>query len=205
MQTIHQEITVTTDGACWPNNGKGNGGWAVVLRWTGGGDGLLKHGADQSIELKGHSYPTTNNAMELHAIRAGLESAIQVIETLTPGARPVIVIRSDSQYAINACTTWGDKWERTGWVLAMRGKRGQPVKNRQLIEAVRALTKGRIVKFTWVRGHAGDKDNERCDELAAVAMEQIREVLGWPATPMPVDAFAKGPGDSSRTETKPEN
>ena len=148
-----RNVTITTDGGCWPNTGCGNGGWAFVLR--------RYHGQDFLIERSGHELGTTNNKMELTAI-------FEALSELNATPDSIVTIRSDSKYCINACTRWGDAWEKNGWVLtSKRSNAGEPVKNRDLIESIRDLCKRHTVRFKWVRGHAGDRDNERCDELAS--------------------------------------
>jgi ribonuclease HI len=77
----------------------------------------------------------------------------------------MVLVRTDSQYAMNCVTRWCLAWVRRGWKTAQ----GKEVKNRELIEKVLGEMKRHVVETVWVRGHAGDKDNEKCDELAAAA------------------------------------
>lgn len=135
------DVVLYTDGGCWPNDGTGTGGWAYVLDITG-----------QRFEGSGAAQPTTNNRMELSAILFGLQA-------IKEPARVEVV--SDSQYALNTLTTWMHKWKPQKWAVA---------KNVDLISALMVEWKRHLsIKGTWVRGHTGHPENERCDELASKA------------------------------------
>ncbi|MGE4470935.1 MAG: ribonuclease HI [Desulfovibrio sp.] len=135
------EVTIYTDGSCLGNPGPG--GWAAVLLC-----------ADQRKELAGGFARTTNNRMELRA----------VIEALTALTRPCnVTLHTDSQYVRNALTKgWLQGWKKNGWKTAAK----KPVKNQDLWRALMPLVEKHQVDFRWVRGHAGDPENERCDVLA---------------------------------------
>lgn len=152
-----RNVTISTDGGCWPNTGAGNGGWAFVIR--------RYYGHNLHVERAGMELGTTNNRMELTAI-------FEALSELNSQPNSIVTIRSDSKYCINACTIWGDGWERNGWLLRSKQAKGQPVKNRDLIESIRDLCKRHTVKFRWVKGHYGDVDNERCDELASAMVRK---------------------------------
>jgi len=143
-----QRVTIHTDGACSGNPGPG--GWGAVLRWRG-----------QCRELSGFAPATTNNRMEL-------EAAIAALETLK---RPMTVaIYTDSNYLRQGITAWLPAWKRRGWRTADK----QPVKNQDLWERLeRALGRHRI-DWHWVKGHAGNADNERADALARAAIRAGR-------------------------------
>jgi ribonuclease HI len=110
--------------------------------------------ADQRKELAGGFARTTNNRMELRA----------VIEALTALTRPCnVTLHTDSQYVRNALTKgWLQGWKKNGWKTAAK----KPVKNQDLWRALMPLVEKHQVDFRWVRGHAGDPENERCDVLA---------------------------------------
>lgn len=134
-------VIIYTDGSCLGNPGPG--GWAAVLKY----DKTRK-------ELAGGFGPTTNNRMELVA-------AIMALKALKRPCR--VTLHTDSQYIRNAVEKgWLDSWRSNGWRTA--GKK--PVKNQDLWQELIPLLDKHDVRFVWVRGHSGDKENERCDELA---------------------------------------
>lgn len=149
---------VYADGGCDPNPGPG--GWGVVIA-----------GPDGPIELCGGESATTNNRMELTA-------AIRALEHFPEGAQ--VEMRCDSQYVVRSVTEWMRGWKARGWRTA-----SGPVKNRDLMERLDAVAAARDVRWTWVRGHAGDVDNERADRLAA---QGRREALGKTPEPNPPPA-----------------
>ncbi|MCR5030358.1 MAG: ribonuclease HI [Selenomonadaceae bacterium] len=138
------DYIVYTDGSCL-RNPDGPGGYAAVIVDTQNG----------SIrELSGGEASTTNNRMEL---RAGIEA----LRALPDGA--TVDFYTDSQYMKNAFTKyWLRNWKRNGWKTAT----GEPVKNQDLWRALDEAFSLRTVRFHWVKGHAGNRWNERCDELA---------------------------------------
>ena len=141
-------IEIWTDGACSGNPGPG--GWGALLRWNG-----------QEKELAGAEPQTTNNRMELMAAIAALEAL----------KRPTTVrLHTDSQYVRNGITEWLPKWIRNGWKTAAK----KPVKNADLWQRLQAATEPHTVDWIWVRGHAGDPDNERVDALAREQVVALR-------------------------------
>jgi ribonuclease HI len=150
---VHFELW--TDGACSGNPGPG--GWAAVLV-ARRADGTIA----KQLELSGGEPATTNNRMELQAVIEGLR-ALQSTSAVT--------VHTDSSYVMNAITRrWYDGWKARGWKTA--GK--QPVKNRELWEALLALLERHEVTWKKVKGHAGVELNERCDELAVAACREVR-------------------------------
>jgi ribonuclease HI len=139
-----KQVIIYTDGGCIGNPGPG--GYGVVLM----------HEASRK-ELSGGFRRTTNNRMELMAAIAGLEAL----------KRPCrVTLYSDSEYVVNAMEQgWAARWRANGW------RRGQKQKalNPDLWERLLSLCERHRVRFQWVRGHAGNKENERCDELAQAA------------------------------------
>jgi ribonuclease HI len=142
-------VHLFTDGACSGNPGPG--GWGVILRWR-----------DQEKELSGAEPVTTNNRMELFAAIAGLEAL----------KRPARVrIHTDSMYLKDGITKWIHSWKAKGWKTADK----KPVKNVDLWQRLEAAIEHHDVSWHWVRGHSGHVENERADEIARLAIKQMRD------------------------------
>ena len=135
--------SIYTDGACTGNPGPG--GWGVVVYFS-----------DDSIqELGGKAAQTTNNRMEMQAAIAALEF-LASFEQQEP-----ITLYTDSEYLINGVTKWVKGWKKKDWKTAQ----GKPVLNQELWEILDRLNSSSI-KWQYVRGHAGNIGNERCDAIA---------------------------------------
>jgi ribonuclease HI len=140
-------VVIYTDGGCRPNPGPG--GYGVVLVHP-----------RKRAELSGGFRQTTNNRMEIFAAIAGLEM-------LKKPCR--ITLYSDSQYLVKAMTQgWVATWKRKGW---WRTRTERP-ENVDLWQRLEPLCRVHEVEFRWVRGHAGNSGNERCDQLAMAALRQ---------------------------------
>ena len=144
-QLATKQIIVHTDGACLGNPGPG--GWAAIL-----------HSGKWEKALSGGDADTTNNRMEI----MGALSALQWLHDNSYKGRVTVI--SDSQYLVHAITKhWAENWQRGGWI---KGD-GKPAKNpdlwQRLLDLIKTFAK---VDFLWVKGHAGDYYNERCDRLA---------------------------------------
>jgi ribonuclease HI len=136
-----------TDGACAPSN-PGPAGWgAVVIAPEGGGES----------DHFGFIGPGTNQIAELTA-------AIEGLSRVPPGAAVQLV--SDSQYVLKGLTEWRAGWERKGW----KNSKGEPVANQGLWKKLFALADARRVTVRWVKGHNGDRCNEKADALANKAL-----------------------------------
>ena len=133
-------IEIWTDGACSGNPGPG--GWGA----------LLKKGATEK-ELFGGEKNTTNNRMELMA-------TIKALDALTKPCN--VTLYTDSNYVKNGITTWIQGWQAKNWKTAA----GQPVKNQDLWQMLLNATKPHKINWVWVKGHAGNVNNERADSLA---------------------------------------
>ena len=146
------EVTLYTDGSA-RGNPDGPGGYGAVLHYVDG-KGML-----HVKELSAGYQKTTNNRMELMGVIAGLEAL----------NRPCLVtVVSDSAYVVKAFNEhWLESWVKKGW---KRGK-NEPVKNRDLWERLLKAMEPHQVHYTWVKGHAGHPENERCDELATSAAD----------------------------------
>ena len=132
-----------TDGACAPSN-PGPAGWGAVLIEPRGGTerdhfGFIGHGTNQIAELT---------------------AAIEGLARVPSGAAVELV--SDSQYVLKGISEWRAGWERKGW----RNSKGEPVANLALWKRLFALVDARKVSVRWVRGHNGDRCNEKADALA---------------------------------------
>lgn len=147
------EVIVYTDGGCRPNPGVG--GWAAILESRGG-----------RKELVGGEDESTNNRMEMTA-------AISALEALKRPCR--VILHTDSEYLRNGITKWIHAWKRKGWV---RNKQGDPVKNVDLWKRLDAAIARHDVRWAWVRGHAGNEHNERCDELCTKEIDRRMGALG---------------------------
>ena len=141
-------VRIFTDGACRGNPGPG--GWGAVLIYS-----------DKQKELYGSERETTNNRMELMA-------AIQALEALK-GARSV-TLTTDSEYVKKGITEWLENWKRRGWKTAAK----KPVKNTDLWKRLEAATHNHDIRWHWVRGHSGHPENERADQLANRAIDEMR-------------------------------
>ena len=147
--TNETDIKIFTGGACLGNPGPG--GWGVLLRWRG-----------TERELSGGETETTNNRMELMA-------AIQGLEVLKRPGR--VTLTTDSTYVKDGITKWIFTWKKNGWLSAAK----KPVKNVDLWQRLDVAVAGHDVSWRWVKGHAGHSENERVDNLAHAAAEEIRD------------------------------
>ena len=140
-------VEIFTDGACRGNPGPG--GWAALLRY-----------GDTEKLLKGAEPATTNNRMELMA----------AIEGLSALKRPATVsLTTDSQYVRQGITQWIAGWKRNGW----KNSQKQPVKNQDLWQALDAAVQQHEVEWHWVKGHSGHEENERVDQAANDAIDEM--------------------------------
>jgi ribonuclease HI len=141
-----KQITLYTDGACSGNPGPG--GWGAILSYNG-----------REKELSAGFADTTNNRMELMAVIAGLSSLKE---------RCGVTVVSDSKYVVDAMRNgWAAKWRANGW---KRNKKDHAL-NPDLWGRLLDLCAKHTVVFTWVNGHAGHPENERCDRLAVEAAD----------------------------------
>ena len=145
-------VVLYTDGGCSPNPGPG--AWAFILK-----DG------DEKREGSGGSRETTNNRMEMTAVIRGLEALNGVSE---------VVLVADSQYVINGLNDWMPRWKAAGWVRKVRGKK-EPVLNLDLWKWLDELISPIQLTCTWVRGHTGHAENERCDQLVQSTREAMQQ------------------------------
>ncbi len=140
-------VVIHTDGACRGNPGPG--GWGAVLV-----------AGRHRRELRGGEPDTTNNRMELVA-------AIEALASLK--RRCSVALYTDSQYLRRGVTEWLAGWKKANWKTAAR----KAVKNRDLWERLDALIQDHDVRWHWVKGHSGDAGNERADQLANEAIDEL--------------------------------
>jgi ribonuclease HI len=165
-----KHVTLTTDGACNPNPGRG--GWAAILRF-----------GEAYREIVGHEPHTTNNFVELTAIVEGIRALKEPCQVL---------VRTDSRTAIAWCAP--DALRRIAKSPKRSAKLGHVL---PLIEEFHTISRRHTVTFEWIRGHAGHVDNERCDYLAeracrggAPVVDGIRDLLAH-ATVEHISALAR--------------
>ena len=142
-------VTLYTDGACSGNPGPG--GWGAILEYQG-----------VEKELSGAEASTTNNRMELTGVIRALEALRE----------PCIVeLYSDSKYVIDALEKgWAAGWRRRGWIKSDK----KPALNPDLWERLLELCEVHEVRTHWVKGHASNPKNNRCDELAVAGWKQLK-------------------------------
>jgi ribonuclease HI len=146
---VIEEIEIWTDGGSHGNPGPG--GWAFVMRSAAGME-----------ERVGFEENTTNNRMELTAVR----EALVRLTTKPRSAGAPVTLHTDSQYVQKGITQWIHTWARNGWKTS--GKK--PVKNSELWLALWELSRDLPIRWVWVMGHAGNEMNELCDQLVQEAI-----------------------------------
>jgi ribonuclease HI len=149
---MSMKVEIFCDGACSGNPGAG--GFGCILRC-----------GDKEKELSGAEPLTTNNRMELMGAITALESLKRPCE---------VALTTDSQYLAKGMTEWISGWVKRDW----KNSKKEPVLNRDLWERLLALSKTHRISWNWVRGHNGHTENERCDELARAAIEELRNRTG---------------------------
>jgi ribonuclease HI len=142
------EVDIWTDGACSGNPGPG--GWSAILV-----------SGPHRKELFGGEAETTNNRMELMG-------AIMALEALKRPSR--VRMHVDSQYVRQGIIGWIHGWKKNGWRTADK----KPVKNAELWQRLDAARAAHEVEWLWVKGHAGELENERADELARQGVREAR-------------------------------
>lgn len=147
-ETEPKHVTIYTDGGCQGNPGPG--GYGTVLLF-----------GEKRRELSGGYRRTTNNRMELMAAIAGLETLRYPC---------IVTVYTDSQYLANGINQgWAKRWKSNGW---MRNKDEKAV-NPDLWDRLLGLCDTHQVQFIWVKGHAGNVENERCDVLSVSAAKGV--------------------------------
>jgi ribonuclease HI len=142
-------VIIYSDGACSGNPGPG--GWGAVLIY-----------GDKRKELSGGEPMTTNNRMELRAATEALKALKRSVSA---------ELHTDSEYLRKGITEWIAKWKVNGWRTASR----EPVKNADLWQQLDEERQRHKVSWHWVKGHAGEPENERADELAREGMAPFKK------------------------------
>lgn len=147
---MKKTVTVYTDGACSGNPGPG--GWGAILCYNG-----------REKELSGGERRTTNNRMELTGVITALEALKE----------PCIVeLYSDSRYVVDALEKgWAAAWRKKGWIKADK----KPALNPDLWERLMELAEVHTLHCHWVKGHAENIYNNRCDSLAVARRDEFAE------------------------------
>jgi ribonuclease HI len=140
-----RQVIIYPDGACDPNPGPG--GWAAILRSAG-----------TEKVLTGSEAATTNNRMELTA-------ALRALEALKEPCQ--VDLYTDSEYLQRGITEWMPVWKAKNWK-----RKGGPLANLDLWQALDAALARHMVRWQWVRGHAGVHFNQRADTLARRAIRR---------------------------------
>lgn len=142
-----KHVEIFSDGACKGNPGPG--GWGALLR----SDGTEK-------PLCGGEHNTTNNRMELKAAIEGLAALKEPCQ---------VDLTTDSQYVRKGITEWIHNWKKNGWRTSAK----KPVKNGDLWQELDVLAEKHEVKWHWVKGHSGHRENELADELANRGIDEL--------------------------------
>lgn len=141
-------VVIYTDGGCQPNPGAG--GWAALLRY-----------GNKVKEISGGERNSTNNRMELTA-------AIMALEALKRPCR--VQFHTDSEYVKNGITQWMPNWKKKKW----RKANGDPVLNSDLWRRLDDACQRHEIDWRWIKGHAGDEYNERCDKLCNLEIAKLK-------------------------------
>ncbi len=142
-----KKVEIFTDGACRGNPGPG--GWGALLRY-----------GKQEKSLHGGEKQTTNNRMELTA-------AIKALATLSEKCE--VTVTTDSEYVRKGITEWIENWKKRGWKTAAK----KPVANADLWRALDDQVARHQIKWKWVKGHSGHRENEIADELANLGIDEL--------------------------------
>ena len=143
-----KQVELYTDGACSGNSGPG--GWGAILIYKG-----------TEKELSGGENGTTNNRMELTAVIEGLSALKESC---------IVELYSDSKYVIDGLSKgWAVSWRKNGWKKADK----KPALNPDLWERLLSLTEKHQMRYHWVKGHAENPYNNRCDELAVAESKKF--------------------------------
>ncbi len=142
-----KHVEIFSDGACKGNPGPG--GWGALLRSNG-----------NEKPLFGGEHNTTNNRMELKAAIEGLAALKEPCQ---------VDLTTDSQYVRKGITEWIHNWKKNGWRTSAK----KPVKNGDLWQELDALAEKHEVKWHWVKGHSGHRENELADDLANRGIDEL--------------------------------
>ena len=146
-----KEIVLYTDGSC--SKYPGPGGWGAILQYK-----------QHKLELSGGAVSTTNNQMELTGVIEGLKALTEPCK---------VELYTDSQYIVNAINKgWLRNWQKNGWKKADKS----PVLNKELWLEIIELFNKHDVTVHWVKGHAENEYNNRCDQLAVAQTKKYADL-----------------------------
>lgn len=146
-----KEIILYTDGSCSKNPGPG--GWGAILQYK-----------QHKLELSGGAVSTTNNQMELTGVIEGLKALNEPCK---------VELYTDSQYIVNAINKgWLRNWQKNGWKKSDKS----PVLNKELWLEIIALLEKHQVSVNWVKGHAENEYNNRCDQMAVAQTKKYADL-----------------------------
>lgn len=159
MQELKSGFAIFADGACRGNPGPG--AWATIIQDTKGEVILKSSGVD---------VPTTNNKMELEGVIRGIKGLIEkwIEEGVSDSESPVFVY-SDSKYVTEGIEKWVPGWKSRGWKKA---DNKEPENILLWKELDQLKSRFNHIKFLWVKGHAGHPQNEMCDRMANLALDE---------------------------------
>jgi ribonuclease HI len=159
MNNLTSAYAVFADGACRGNPGPG--AWGVMVQ-NAKGEVILK---SSGVDL-----PTTNNKMELEGVIHGLKSLIEkwIEEGIADRESPVFVY-SDSKYVVEGISSWVPGWKNRGWKKA-DGKEPENILLWKELDHLHSMFN--TIKFIWVKGHAGHPQNEMCDRMCNLALDE---------------------------------
>ena len=147
---VYRKAEIFTDGGCL--NNPGPGGWGAIVRFP--------DGQDPERELSGSEPHTTNNRMEL----TGAVHALNYLQQPSD-----VLLTTDSRYLQLGISQWLPNWVKNNWRTASK----KPVKNQDLWQMLLNAVRWHKVGWIWVRGHFGHVENERVDQLASKAIDQL--------------------------------
>lgn len=147
---MKKHIDIFTDGACSGNPGPG--GWGAILRF-----------GEHEKELSGGEKNTTNNRMELTAVISALSALKEPCE---------VTLTTDSKYVADGLSKgWAANWKKNGWRKADK----KPALNPDLWDELLRLAEIHTLTISWIKGHAGHSENERCDALAVAESQKFQK------------------------------
>ena len=158
MEKALMKVTLFSDGSSRGNPGPG--GYGTILRYVDSAGKVYEREYSEGFP------DTTNNRMELMGVITGLENLKKPCH---------VTIVSDSRYVVDAFQKhWIDSWQQKGW----KGADKKPVKNIDLWQRLLKTAEEHELEFTWIKGHNGHPENERCDALATAAADRAAEENG---------------------------
>tara|TARA_R110000868_G_scaffold248282_17_gene504720 strand:- start:517 stop:1161 length:645 start_codon:yes stop_codon:yes gene_type:complete len=158
LSGMENSFALFSDGACRGNPGPGSFG---MLAQNNTGEVIF--------EGSGVDNPTTNNRMELEGAIVALENLVEYLKENPPSSKPHVWLFSDSKYVVEGVEKWVAGWKARGWKKADKKEPENVDLWKRLDETTKLFTN---LKFKWVKGHAGHPQNERCDQLANIALDE---------------------------------